>query len=257
MKLYEIERVKNYIKTLPRYELKDIYIDKVQHTKKFKAVCYQDTNIPVAIVSSRYKLVQHPTIFEIFLERLERRFSNIEGFVQNTNTRAYLFVTVKEKFVEGDSNYKLGFCVSNSVDTTLAIWTTLFNYRLVCSNGLVAPQTILKIYQKHIGGEDFYQEVKKRFDLAINEFEGYQEKEFQIYDMLREKTLTEEQMKAVFAKIELPNKALRVVLTRINKVDSAFNLYQAITFYLSNYSNLNIHSKVEQLRKVRAILEKI
>ena len=257
MKFYDIEKVKNFIKTLPKYELKDIYIDKVQLSKKFKAVCYLDTNIPVAIVSNKYKLVQHPTVFEIFLERLEKHFDNIEGFVQHTKTKAFLFAVVKEKFVEGDSNYKLGFCVSNSVDTTLAIWTSLFNYRVICSNGLVTPQTIMKIYQKHIGGEDFYNELKRRFDIAIQQFDNYQEREFQVYDILKEKTLTEDQIKAVIAKLELPQKALRVILTRIERVDSAFDLYQAITFYLSNYSRQNIASTVEKLRKTRTILEKI
>lgn len=255
-KLYKLEQIKEYIQKLPYFELKDIVVGD-QEIKDFKAVCYRGTNKAVAIVSKRYKLVQHATVFQIFIEQLEKFFDNIEGYVSHTRTKAFLFLTVKERFVEGDSNYKVGFSISNSVDTTTAICTRFFTYRLVCSNGLIASDTIFKINQKHIANPHFYSILKDKISKTIQTFNRIEEREFNFYEEIKKVNLTIDQTKTILEKLNIAQKGLKVILTRINKVDNAFNVYQAITHYYSNFSSLNIGSIVQNTIKAREIIQNL
>lgn len=125
-------------------------------------------NIPVAVVSKGYLLVQH---YEI-LEALNRAFSAKYQFVKELTGEVTLskfgermhFRTLlpEYEFNPGDGNL-MGLQVHcfNSVDKSLALQIRIGWYRFVCSNGLFIGKEILNFRRKHIKitNEVFIKEV--------------------------------------------------------------------------------------------------
>jgi hypothetical protein len=257
MKLADFENVKRFISTLPYYELRDVYINGTK-LENYKAVCYQGTNKAVAIVSNKYKLAQHSTVFNIVLEKAQEYFKNTElkGWVEHTNTKAYLFLGIKEINVEDDSNYKCGLLITNSVNTELSIWFNLWAYRQVCSNGLVQRRNILEIQNKHLGASDFWDRFKSRLIYVLQEFDPYLKEEFTFYEQLKTITITPEQARVeILGKMNCSNKAYFTIFKQLKGTDTVFNLYQAITNYYTNTKSMNIASRVQFVRKARELIE--
>jgi len=252
MRLVSIENVERFISTLPCYELKDVYIDGVKDSK-YKAVVYKGTTKSVAIVSNKYKLVQHKTLFDIVLEKVKENFNNneIKGWVEHTNTKAYLFLTFKNVDIQNDSVYDCGILVTNSVNTQLSIWLNLFNYRQVCSNGLVQKENILAIQNKHIGVSNFWDRFKLRLERVLSAFDNYLKNEFDFLETLKTITLN---INEILSKVEMSKKALIVIRRQLKENDTLFNVYQAITNYYTNTRSMNIASRVQYIRKARDVI---
>jgi hypothetical protein len=252
MKLTNLENVERFLSTLPYYELKDVYIDGVK-SENYKAVVYKGTSKAVAVVSNRYKLVQHKTVFDIVLEKLKENINtaNIKGWVEHTKTKAYLFLTFKDVAVENDSYYNCGFLVTNSVNTQLSIWTNLFLYREICSNGLIEKSSILEIQNKHIGSSVFWDRFKERIEKIVQNYDNYITTEFQMLGVFGEITLNPNE---ILSKLDITKKALVYISKQLKPIDTLFNVYQAITNYYTNTQSMNIASRVQYIRKARELI---
>jgi hypothetical protein len=254
MRLVDIENVERFISTLPWYELKDVYVDGVK-SEKYKAVVYKGTTKAIAVVTNRYKLVQHKTVFDIVLERVKEKVGseNVKGWVEHTNTKAYLFLTFKNIEIQDDSNYNCGLLVTNSVNTQLSIWTNLFLYRLVCNNGLIERSNILEVQNKHIGTYDFWDRFKDRVEKIVQSFDNYLMTEFSFLEQIKEITLKPSD---ILEKLDISRKALVVISKQLKPTDTLFNVYQAVTNYYTNTKTMNIASRVQYIRKTRELINK-
>jgi len=252
MKLANLENVERFLSTLPYYELKDVYIDGTK-SEKFKAVVYKGTSKPVAIVSNKYKLAQHKTVFDIVLERVKEKVGseNVKGWVQHTSTKAYLFLAFKDIEIANDSKYNTGLLITNSVNTQLSIWTNLFLYRVICSNGLVQKENILAIQNKHLGSSEFWDRFKDRLERVLDNFNNYLESEFKFLEDIKTITLNPSE---ILSKLEMSNKALITISRQLKPTDTLFNVYQAITNYYTNTQTINISSRVQYIRKTRELI---
>ena len=253
MKLASLENVKRFLEYLPEFELKPIHIEGIE-TKKFKAVCYKGTNMPVAIVSDRYKLVQHRTVFTIALDRILEQVKEeaVKGWIQHTRTKAYFFVTFVDSNITEDSNYDCGLLITNSVNTQLSIWSNIFLYREICSNGLIEKSPILEVQNKHITSETFYDNLKNKFDWAIENFGYHLDRQIKFLIELKDYTLHPSE---ILKHLEMSKKAFIQITKQLKTIDTLFNIYQAITNYYTNTTSMNIASRVNYLRKAREIIE--
>lgn len=255
-KLTNLENVKRFISTLPHYEFRDIYINGTK-LQNYKAICYSGTNKAVAIVSNRYKLVQHKTVFDIALEKIQEHYKDteIKGWVEHTNTKAYIFLGMKQIDVEYDSNYNCGLLITNSVNTQLSVWINTFLYRLVCNNGLISRENVLAIQNKHLGANEFLNRFKERLETILKGFNDILKKEFRFLEELRSFTLTKKEVAdKILINLDMSKKAYFTVLKQINDVDTLFNVYQALTNYYTNSRSLNIANRVQQIKKAREVI---
>lgn len=252
-RLARLENVQRFIATLPVYELKSVFVNGTE-IKKFKAVCYKNTNHVVAIVSDKYKLVQHQDVFNFVLNKLKEKYEeeNIKGWVQHTKTKAYLFVTFNDVTVDDDSDYKCGLLVTNSVNSQLSIWTNLFLYRLTCSNGIIQPKNLLEVQNKHLGLENFWDRFSSRFSIMLDRFNDMLKQEFNFLQTIKDYYV---KVDVILGKLNGSKKAYFIIKAKLKTEDSLFNIYQAITNYYTNNLSLNITSRVNAIRKARILVE--
>jgi hypothetical protein len=253
MRLANLENVERFISTLPYYELKDIYIDGTK-SENYKAVTYKGTTKAVAVVTNKYKLVQHKTVFDIVLERVKETIGseNVKGWVEHTKTKAYLFLTFKDIEIQNDSNYNCGLLVTNSVNTQLSIWTNLFLYRLICSNGLIEKSNILEVQNKHIGTSEFWERLKSRIERILESYDNYLKAQFEFLEEIKVITLNPSE---ILSKLDMSKRALVTITKQLKPTDTLFNVYQAITNYYTNTKTMNISSRVQYIRKAKELIE--
>jgi hypothetical protein len=257
VKLVELENVERFISTLPSYELKDVYVNGTK-LQNYKAVCYQGTNKVVAIVSNKYKLTNHDTVFNIVMEKAIQKFGkeNLKGWVEHTSTKAYLFLTFKEVDIQNDSTYNCGLVVTNSVNTQLSIWLNLMTYRNLCSNLLVQRGNVLAIQNKHLGTSEFWDRFKQRLFTVLNEFDSILKQEFTFLDQIKTITVQSDFVrKEILNKLNTSKKAYYLILKQLTGTDTLFNVYQAITNYYTNTRSMNVYNRVQHIKKARELIE--
>jgi hypothetical protein len=256
MKLVSIDNLLRFLNTLPYFEEKDLYVEGTR-VRDFKGIAYKGTNKIVAIVSNKYNLVQHSQVFEFAINTIVSQYgeNSVCGWVEHYKTKAYLFLTFKEVNVENDSKYKVGLLITNSVDSTLSIWTTLFNYREVCSNGLIEKHNIITIQNKHLGGTNLWSRLSSRFGIVLQQFDILVKKHFDTLEELKNIVAPSIDVLEILRRnYKISRKAYYTIMRKVKSVDTLFNIYQAITNYYSNNKSRNITSRVEMLRKAQDLI---
>jgi hypothetical protein len=252
MRLYNLEDVIKYVNSLPEFEEKDIAVEN-EVSKNFKAIVYKGTKTIAAVVSNKYQLVQHKEVFNYAIEKIKSEFgeNSIKGYVNSHRVKAYLFITFKDVSIQNDSDYRTGLLITNSVNGTLAIWTSLFLYRVICSNGLIEQQNLIQFQSKHLGTEELLNRFDNRLTTVIKNYDNYLKKEFD----------TLEQLKNIIAKpseilknLDLSRKAFYYINLKLKTNDTLFNIYQQITHYFSNNNSINITKRVEMIRKAKQLV---
>jgi len=252
MKLFSLDAINNFLNSLPQFEEREIIVNG-QVNKDYKAILDKSNNKVVAIVSKKYSLVQHKDVFSLAIAKLRETYSDNEilGYVSHHRTKAYMFITFKSATIQNDSEYKLGLMITNSVDSTLSIWTTLFLYRVVCSNGLIEKSSLLQLQSKHINSEEILNRFNKKLSIVLNDFDSYVENELAFLE--KTKTITANSYEIV-KKLDLSKKARYRILGKVKPNDTLFNIYQAITDYFSNKANVSIVRRVDTIRKAKEII---
>ena len=262
-KSFSLNALKDYTHALPRFVVRPVSVNG-QVIKRYKAVVNERTGNVVAIVSAKYQLIQHKTVFDELISVLESKgFENARGYINCTETAAYMRVTLFDREVLPEDTYSVGVVVTNSVDTTLAVWARLFAVRQVCSNGMVGTETVEISRTIHVSVDpaEFRERIASRFEQLIdnvpamaNELEG-------LMRNLSEIELTEDQIKQLLRDNSnwLPDKAIRFALYRTVYSDktTGYDLYQALTEWISNRNSRNIKSRFEMLNKVNKMAEQL
>lgn len=262
-KAFPIQYVKRYIEASPEFEIKPVHVNG-EYQRDYKAVVNQNTGKVVAIVSKRFQLIQHKTVMNAFLDVLTNHYteSEIEGFYRWTDTRAYLTVYFRTVEPFEKDYFKLGLLVTNGVDGSMAIWTKFCGLRLICTNGLVSRETIEVVKTIHTSTDfsDFMERLIGRFERVIERIDGYASKTFLMFDEWRSKEIPREEAIKEVAKIDwLPKKALGIIKYFLPKEEKVnlYDLYNAITNYISNYSGKNIQGRTEDLIRAEKVIQQM
>jgi len=251
MKMTDINNLFRFINTLPWFEIKDLFVEG-NRVHDYKAITYKGTNKVVAIVTNKYNLVQHQQVFEFVINKLSKEYGqdNLQGWVEHYKTRAYLFITFKQINIQNDSDYRLGLLVTNSVDGTLSIWTTLFVYRIICQNGIIQKHNLLTIQNKHLGTSNLWSRLESRINTVLQVFDNVVTQEFETYERMKNVYANSVEVVGKLRKeIGMGKRAYYTILRNVKSTDSLFNILQAITNYYSNTRALNITSRVNAIRK--------
>jgi len=262
-KAFPLQYVKRYIEASPTFEIKPVYVNG-EYQRDYKAVVNQNTGKVVAVVSKRFQLVQHKTVMNAFLDVLSNYVSEdeTEGFYKWTDTRAYLTVYFKTIEPLEKDFFKLGILVTNGVDGSMAIWTKFSGLRVVCSNGLVSRETIEVVRTIHASADfsDFMERLIGRFEKVIKGVDQYGERIAKTFEEWKGIEIERKDAMKEVAKMDwLPKKATRIIywkLPRDEKV-TLYDLYNAITDYISNYSGKNIEGRTEDLMKAEKAIQQI
>ena len=252
---FPLQYVKKYIEASPEFELKPVSVDGM-YCRDYKAVVNKNTSKVVAIVSKRFQLIQHKTVMNTFLDVLSNyvQENEVEGFYKWTDTRAYLTVYFRHIEPFEKDYFKLGILVTNGVDGSMAVWTKFSGLRLVCTNGLVSRETLEVVKSVHVGTDfsEFMERLIGRFERVIQSVDQYGERITKTFEEWKAVEISREEAIKEVAKMDwLPKKALPVIkwnLPRQEKVN-LYDLYNALTYYISNHSGKNIQGRTEDLIK--------
>lgn len=127
----------------------------------------------VSMPTKRYNIVQHKEVFDKLLKVANLYSPDIKGRIVNDMKRAYLLVSMPEKFnftAPDGEKLDFGFSATNSYDGTTGVHIQAFGYRLICQNGLMLRQTLGGISLDHIQGVKFRLEAmfeKLEMNLAV------------------------------------------------------------------------------------------
>jgi len=260
-KTYDIKYVKHWIEQAPEFELKPITVDSAD-ARKFRAVVNKQTNKVVAIVSDKFQLVQHKTVFNLFLDTLEDMgYSDVKGMVRWTDTRAYLYTYFHESDLGMKDKHQFGLVITNGVDGSLAIWSRIISVRIACMNLFSGTELYKIIKTVHVGIdiETFIDRIQTRFIKVIKAVMDYPDYLTQQYQQLKQIEIEyPKAIEFVTKKLDfLPKKALAVIRWQLRRDDKVtlYDLLQAVTYYLSNYSEVSDPGKrlVQTVKVEKAI----
>lgn len=213
--------------------------------ENYKAICMDNTNQVVQIVSDRYKIFQHIEAFDRTVEELDElgvnwEINNLK--INNERGRNAINITFNLPDLTFDidgSDTIATYEMFNSTDTSCA-FTRLFGaFRLICKNGLVIGKKFFGSKRKHSGRF----ELGEPKDTMYNLNENIDELQM-VLKQAQNKKITDDFLKTV-ASLGFPKRILdnlpevfvnyaTLNQERINDYTSVWALYAVLTNYLSN-----------------------
>ena len=175
------KRVDNNVEFLEEYsfpvESREVFYsnatkDGVDKFSKYQTIIRTDTEEPISIMSSKYKIVPNIDVIEPLIKQLEM-FDN-SWYIDPShsfckNNRMKIQVTFPElKLNDGDSDIALSLFVNNSYDGTEGVRMNWGAIRAICTNGMVFGTLISKAYGKHYESfklETLFKEIEKSYSL--------------------------------------------------------------------------------------------
>jgi hypothetical protein len=120
----------------------------------YKAVWNRTKDCLEAVVSKRYRLIQHSEAFAPIVQALgDAGHSTVKVAGAEWRGNAALYLAIPGLAVrDGDGQLFLGFSVQNNVRAQGALRFQAFGYRSLCSNGMIlGMQELAEFRQVHVG----------------------------------------------------------------------------------------------------------
>ncbi len=164
--------------------LQDIYTKSGKQVPRYRAVVRDDTDEPIATVSTKYKLIEHATVMGEAMKYVQKLGNPTEKFYTSTKgDRAVGEFTYADKTLAVRKGDMVGLRVyaESSYNGKQAIKVRIGGLRLVCMNGLMQPNDIFSLNVKHTGDVEFKfpepEEIMERFTKTIHTLSGYSQME--------------------------------------------------------------------------------
>jgi len=232
------------IKSLPKFELKEIYLEDGESIQRFKAVfCEQDG--VVSVVTNRYSLVQFSEIFLPIIQEL----GELSGFVSYHFGKAIVGVFPEEETLKTKEG-SLGILLMNSVDRS---WAVKVLFAVDVGDGLVVlPKHVTGYTRKHIG--NIKQDIQGYYAF-LNEAKNTWKT---IVTKLSEKKLTKEDYEDIVSKIKLGKKlerklreSISLEQTKIN--GDGFTLWDLFIKIIKLINTKAYKSEIHRTEKLRKV----
>jgi len=250
MRILPLNELKNRIALLPEYTLADIYV-RGNKVENFKAVVPKGMSIPIAIVSHKYKLIQHKTLFNVVIEKVSWKFgsNNILGDVYYHKNRAHLFLFFQKAKLFSEE-YFAGILVTNSVDTSLSVKISLSLYNENFGIPFVNPKKLIEIKNKHIGLELFWDRFKSRLFAILNSYQEILKNYLSLLTKLSEININP---KEILDKISLSKRLEEKIMASL-KSPTLFDIYKAVVSCLISEPYISSTTKIKKIEKLGEIV---
>jgi len=162
---------------LPEYQKKEVWIrgkDQTYEAESHVAIIEKNSDSnPIAILSKKYKLIQHREAFIPFINMCRAMGINVKGTITKSEGKVFLRAIFMDKrarvVVDGEELYT-GVLLGNSVDGTMGLFMESFAFRSVCSNGMLLGKTLVaRVYKIHAGNAEILKEQYQKFSEQIIE----------------------------------------------------------------------------------------
>ena len=136
---------------------------------KQQAVVRTDTNQIISTVGQHYNLLSHGDALNPILDKLKNDGTDVHKRIYTTNGGARLFANLyfpnREKQISKSDKYWPGVAIINSLDGTQRYSAEAGIYRLVCTNGMRAPMSVMSYDLIHSKNSDFEQAYEMIMDI--------------------------------------------------------------------------------------------
>lgn len=220
---------------LPEFEIGEIKTDYGEPLKDVRGVYpleHQPKTRPVAVVSNRYKLLNHNTVLDsikkILVEKDDLqniRTINLINSPDGTKIFLKILFGITKEILE-DDKVNFGVEIINSVDGRISLHCIPYTYRWVCSNGAVVTKSLGNVIHKHTTNLNL-DALEGSIRIALDSVEAITQKYFDFTQTeVIEMEAVDKEGKEWIAK-NIPKKYLEVVES--NKPKTAWDLYNIFT----------------------------
>ncbi|MBD3195350.1 MAG: DUF932 domain-containing protein [Candidatus Lokiarchaeota archaeon] len=219
---------------VPRFELGDIRTDYGEALPNHQGIYpegHEKGDKPIAIVSDRYELINHNSVFDAIKQTITDNDYGVEG-VKLTATPDYhksfitlLFEECKEAIKVGDI-VQFGCKIANGVDGRMSLWGVPFSYRLWCENGASHMEELNRIKFKHMTNVNL-EDLRDTIELIISNFSQIASKyrEWADTEVIEMEALDTEGKEWIAKNI--PNKYTDIIVAE--KPKTAWELFNVLT----------------------------
>lgn len=216
-----------------------VYLALGKEIENHRAIVRPDTGAVLGLVSDSYEVVTHKQSLEPHLERFASEGWKINRVtVERTGAKAWveLHNAIETREVKVGDAVGLRLLIWNSYDGTTGVGTAASHYVTWCLNGAVSLERIFSHAVRHTGGA--YERVEKNADRSYDAFG----KTVELYRGLADTTVSPEIARKVIQEV-CGIKKLDLVKHHWtndghgpghNTDPTAWNLYNAITYYLTH-----------------------
>ena len=233
------ENLIDYIKNLPEYELKEIFIQRGEYfkQKKFLAVTEVGKNESLSIVTNKYKLTQFREIFLPIIEGV----GDLNGEVKFYRGEGVLFIFPEgDKFVLNKDD-KIGIAVFNSVTKKYAV---IIDFVVLKKDYyIILPKQVTALRKKHIGN------IKN----LVQDYEGVLTKVKESWRVINEKfsrNISQEEIASLLDNLKLGDKLNKKVEKKFTEEVSLWEVFIEIINLISDRKYKNEVNKIKKLKEI-------
>jgi hypothetical protein len=214
-----------------------VYLALGKEIPNHRAVVRPDTGAVLGLVGDGYELVTHKQSYEPYLEKLGKEGWRVHTVkVERDGAKSYIELhnTVETREVRAGDTVGQRLLLWNTYDGTTGVGAAFSQVVTWCLNGATVSEKTWSAALRHTGG------VFDRLNAAANETQSQFGRAIALYRGLAETSVSPEIAKTVIAevcgikKLDLVKHHWTNIGHLGDKGPSAWNLYNAITYYLTH-----------------------
>jgi hypothetical protein len=233
------------IKTLPKYELKDVFIQKEEYIKqkRFLEVTEVNKNQGISIVTNRYKLTQFQEVFLPIVEDI----GELNGEIKFYEGKGVLFIFPEgEKFCLDEKN-KIGMAIFNSVTKEYAVIIDFVVLKEDCY--IILPKKITALRKKHIGNiKSFIQDYEKIL--------GKVKESWNVINEKFSREMSPEEITSILENLKFGKKVVKKLGEKFEEPVTLWEFFTEVTNIISDRKYKNEINRIEKIKEVSNIIFK-
>jgi hypothetical protein len=217
-----------------------------------------------AIVSSKYKKIDHSDVFLKIADALKSLGIQVKGNIRLMNGGNVVVIKAvfeeKEFSIENDSAYYSGFYAINSYDSSRSFKILPYHERQVCSNGLVIEEMLEvgKISRRHLGDFPLKEKIVDWIEQMISSSDELKARlqAATMYSVKRPEEFLEE-LGIPETKVETVAEKIERAFPEDEKKATLKSIYDGLTYWITHEveGDLSLSSEIGYHRKAERILK--
>jgi len=249
VKLVEV-KVQNEAGILPQIE--EIKLMAHDRETGYKAVVNTSNMETICVVPQDNAIVQHQHVYDE-VQKLENYVMKDVRLMKGGQVLMIELMERTPRQIElmPDDMLECGARIFNDYGKNRGLTVQGYGVRLVCTNGVTAPQSGSKIQIEAFGTADFAKEIEEKIESALNAWAN-------VSDLFVEAQSTVVSVKDIATEIEhlLPKKYMKTVFEHLREQESLYNVWNELTRTITHDMGVKINKKgeVSLQQKVNKVL---